>query len=826
MRSSTLRVIAFILFFPALASGQTAGKTIRAVHTETPPVIDGAVSDPQWQSASPVLDFTQFDPEEGKLPTEMTSVRVLYDDHALYVGVICYDAEPGKIVRQLSRRDRTTEADRFSIMIDSYHDQKTAFLFSSNDLGVQSDGVVSQNGLVYDATWDAVWSVKTRVYQDGWSAEFEIPYSALRFSRSENGKYLWGINFRRYISRKYETDEWVMVPRNAVLPGTISAVSQMGHLVGVANISPPLNLSLIPYVSGKGRWETGYPSVSSSPHTTGDAGLDIKYGLSSNFTLDATINPDFGQVEVDEAVLNLTVFETRYPEKRPFFIEGSQMFVFGSSIDNTAQTTGIPLALFFSRRIGRRPAGSSSFPDSVVVDDPLVTPILGALKVTGRTDGGLSVGVISAATADEHATIRGSTGVDTSVLTEPRATYNVVRFKQDLDGGTWVGALATVTGKDRTNPAFSGGVDWNLRLADGKYAMDGYLAGVHSSSTLVKPDGTAGRLLFSSIVGDHWITTGSADFFSESFDCNDAGFFAQPHDRGGYMQVLYRENFAEGPFRRYSLALNPELRWNWSGVRTHSQVELAASGLTTGFWTLALAYDYLIPSYDDAERDIVGIYRHPGGHEVSLDLSSDPRKDVSGSFTGMYGFDELEKRSGTVSVSLTLRPLAWMEFTPLMYYQLVTGEETAVFDVTTGRNVQQDFGGRTYTLFSTRALEEVNLAMRGTVALTRTLSLQFFSQVLVAKGAYRKYRRLIAESSFDDTAVPTQPYDFNETTFNANVLLRWEFLPGSAAYLVWTQSRFGDSGVYNTTYDRRFRQTFALPHEDVLFLKLSYWLPL
>ncbi len=825
MKSGTLGCIILSVVLPVLLFGETPAKSIRAVRTNVPPVIDGALTDSVWKTAPAVLDFMQFDPEEGQLPTEVTAVRVLYDDHALYIGVICYDAEPGKIVRQLSRRDRTTEADRFSVMIDSYHDHKTAFLFSTNVSGVQSDGVLSQNGLVYDITWDAVWAVKTRQYQDGWSAEFEIPYSALRFTRSESGEYTWGINFRRYISRKYETDEWVLVPRNAVLPGTISAVSPMGHLMGVSDITPPLNLSLIPYVSGKGRWQTGYSSVSSSPHITGDAGLDIKYGLSSNFTLDGTINPDFGQVEVDEAILNLTVFETRYPEKRPFFIEGSQMFVFGSSIDNTAQTTGIPLALFFSRRIGRRPAGSASVPDSVVVDNPLVTPILGAMKVTGRTDGGLSVGVISAATADEHATLRASGGGDSSVLTEPRALYNVVRLKQDFDGGSWLGALATVTGKDMTLPAFSGGVDWNLRLDEGAYAIDGYVAGAHSSSTLVNPDGGAGRFLVSRIAGDHWVMTGSADFFTRTFDCNDAGFFAQPHDRGGYVQMLYRENFSTGVFRRYSIALNPELRWNWDGIRTHSQVELDATGLTTGFWTLGLAYDYLLPSYDDAERDVLGIYRHPAGHEVSVSLTSDPRKDISGSLTGTYGVNDLRKRNTSLSLSLTLRPIAWMEFTPLIYFQSVRREETAVFDVATGQNVQQEFGGVTSTVFGDRALDEVDIALRGTISFTRTLSLQFFSQVLIARGAYANYRRLIGESSFAYSGVPTRGYDFNETTFNANVLLRWEFMLGSTAYLVWTQSRFGDSGLYATSYERRFRETFALPHEDVLVLKLSYWLP-
>ena len=211
-KSLTLVILLCLVGAPGLAG--TTPKVVTAVRTDVPPVIDGLVNDVQWQKAPAVLDFTQFDPEEGGLPTEITSVRLLYDNRALYVGVICYDAHPEQIARQLTRRDRNSEADRFSVMVDSYFDRQSAFVFVTNVSGVQSDGVLSQDGSVYDITWDAVWTVKTRTYVDGWSAEFEIPYNALRFAYQPDGVYRWGINFRRYISRKKETDEWVMVPRS------------------------------------------------------------------------------------------------------------------------------------------------------------------------------------------------------------------------------------------------------------------------------------------------------------------------------------------------------------------------------------------------------------------------------------------------------------------------------------------------------------------------------------------------------------------------------------------------------------------------------------
>ena len=817
-----------LLAVPHLLAG-TAGKTVRAVRTAEPPVIDGSLSDPQWQIADAVLDFTQYDPDEGALPTELTSVRILYSNTAVYIGVICYDSDPRKIVQQLTRRDRSGEADRFSVMIDSYHDHKTAFLFSANVSGVQSDGVLSQDGMVYDITWDAVWNVRTRIYRDGWSAEFEIPYSALRFSRSDEGTYDWGINFRRYISRKRETDEWVMLPRSETTPGTISSVSGMGRLLGLVNIDPPLNLSLIPYLSGKSRFQSATPSTPASSRLSGEVGLDLKLGISPNFTLDATINPDFGQVEVDQAVLNLTVFETRYPEKRPFFIEGSQLFTFGSSIDNSSQTTGIPLALFFSRRIGKTPSGSSSvaaLPDSVVEGNPVVTTILGAAKITGRSDGGLSVGLISAGTDEELAHLRDNAGAITPFRTEPKGLYNIFRVKQDWDGGSWLGALATVTSKENRLPAVTGGLDWNLRMGEGTYTLDGHIAAARSSRTDIFRDGLAGRLLFSRIKGEHWLYTLSGDFYTRTFDINDVGFFAQPHDRGGYGQFVYQENFGSGLFRRYRLILNPEARWNWDGIQTQGQIELSLSGLLTNFWSPTLAYDYVLSTYDDAEQGILRLYRRPVSQRISAQVGTDTRRNLYALFTGSYEADHRMKRIAMGSVSVTIRPAPWLEIGPWVLYQHVRGEEAAIFSPSYGGIVTQNVGGVDYTLFGDRDVDELDFALRGIVTFTRTFSLQWFSQVLIARGRYQNYRRLIGTSDFDSGNIPNASYDFNQTIFNANVLLRWEFLPGSTAYLVWTQARVGESGDYGASFGRRIHETFALPHEDVLLLKVSYWFPL
>ena len=791
---------------------EAGGKEITAVRVDRPPVIDGRLTEDLWQQAGAVLDFTQFDPVEGALPSELTSVRILYTDRALYVGVICYDSRPQGIVRQLTRRDRSTEADRFTVMIDSFRDRQSAFVFSANVSGVQSDGILSQAGMVYEDTWDAVWSVQTRVYRDGWSAEFEIPFHELRFAAEEAGELDWGVNFRRYISRKHEITEWVMVPRSEQLQ-----IPFWGTLRGVRGIHPPLHLTVVPYVSGSA--EALQQGFEESPSWRAQAGLDLKYGITNNFTLDATVNPDFGQVEVDRAVLNLTVFETLFPERRPFFVEGSQFFSFGASVDNS------PLPLFFSRRIGKQPTGASSVvapAGGAVVSNPQQTTILGALKLSGRSSGGTALGVVSALTDREVATVRDSTGARQTIRTEPRGSYSVARVRQDFSDGSWIGMIGTLAARESTVPALAGGLDWNLRLGSGTHSLDGYLAAARPSLETMPRVGVSGRLLFSRVSAEHWFYAASYDAASRTFDINDLGYFARPRDQGGYMQVLYRQNSAAGPFLRYGFSLVPEARWNWDGIATHRETGLRSSAEFRNFWLLDLNYTYRHPAYDDAESGIVGTYRRPAGHTAYLGLASDPRAWLAGELTLVATPDVRGKSAYQAFLGATIRPAAWVELMPWVGYQRVRFEETGVF--AGGGILTTELGGQRYSVFGDRDLDEVDLSFRGIITFTRSLSLQFTTQVLMARGTYRNYRRLVDATTFAPEAIPEGQYDFNTTTFNANVLLRWEYLPGSTAYLVWTQERYGDSAVYDTGFAARFKDTFALPHDDVVLLKVSYWL--
>lgn len=815
-RSKAIRftgVFTLIIFlFRTLVFGGTSPKTIVATRTANSPRIDGVIDPIEWKAAVPASGFTQFDPEEGAPATEATSVFVLYDDDALYVGVKCADSDPKEIVHQLTRRDRSTQADRISVIIDSYHDENTAFLFSGSVSGVQSDGVLSQDGTIYDVQWDAVWEFGASVNAEGWGAEFRIPYSALRFTGNE-AEYVWGINFRRYIARKKETDEWVMVGRDEAPVGTISSVSKMGHLSGLRDIHPPLHLEILPYQMSCLKYLSQPDPFPLRRDLRSTIGLDLKYGITQNFTLDIAANPDFGQVEVDQSVLNLTVFETFYPEKRPFFLEGSPIFSFGNSFD------GRQLRLFYTRRIGKQPIAPYP-PDSgfSYVDEPQVTTILGAGKLTGKTGGGLSVGLLTALTGEEQGVAEDIAGNrKPPVIFEPEANYNVLRLKQDVGDRGAVGMIATTTFKDRRFPSLAGGVDWNLRPGGGKIAIDGYLSG----SQLTPEEGTrntgsSGRIGIGTLESENWFGFGAYDFATHRFSINDAGYFSQPRDQGGYAELSYRENYAEEPIRRYSFTTNYSSRWNWNGTRTLQQVEFEPKWELRNFWLLTLDFVHEMSAHDDEYRGIVGLYRRPESNTFAATIQSDSRKAIHA--VGHGGFESAGNgmTSWWTSFQWTLRPNSWMEFSPALTVVVTRSEEAwpLFFYTAGGKN-----------LFGDRDIDQYDISLRGTITFSRSISLQFFTQVLLAKGQYSNFRELEGPDRL--TSIPYDKSagnpDFNEKILNANIVFRWEYLPASTVYLVWTQARFGDDAMYGRSVGESLGETFKLPMDNVLLAKVTYW---
>ena len=532
--------------------------------------IDGRLDESAWQAATPVTDFRQFDPNEGQPASERTEARILIDDAAIYVGMRLYDSEPKKVQSQLARRDEGIEGDLVEVTFDSYHDHLSAFIFRLSPAGARRDATVSSNGNS-DNSWDAVWEGSSTVDSLGWTAEFRIPLSQLRYDPNRSS---WGLQLGRKIARKAEVSFFAFTPKSEQ-----QGVNRYGHLTGLGKLPSPRRLELVPYALAKNE----NPGVARNDplqkrnQIVPGAGLDLKYGLTSNFTLDATFNPDFGQVEVDPAVVNLSAFETFFPERRPFFVEGASIFRFGSM---RTQNTSNGYNFLHTRRIGRQPQRFLGGSNVTFVDAPLETTIATAAKLTGRTSGGWSIGVLDAFTMREKARFLDAAGAQQRTTVEPRANYFVGRVKKDLrEGNTTIGVAATVVNRSLDDPAllpifrraaYVGGIDWNHAWSNRRYAFDGAIAVTHNLGTaeaidalqvssaryLQRPDrehnrrdptktsltGYVAEMTFAKLAGLHWKGSVSYQEYSPLFEINEAGFLGSTDMRSVTPLIGYEEN--------------------------------------------------------------------------------------------------------------------------------------------------------------------------------------------------------------------------------------------------------------------------------------------
>ena len=562
-----------------------------------PPIIDGRLNDEVWGQAQPASGFTQRDPQEGAPATERTEIRFLYDDEALYIAARLDDSEPHLISRRLSRRDNSADADLLSVYLDPMHDHLTGAVFRVSASNVQQDAIL-YNDTWSDGSWDAVWDSQTFVDDRGWSVEMRIPLSQLRFPASE--RHTWGVNVERFIRRKNEYDWLHMVPKDET-----GVVSRMQHLSGLDGLRPRRTLELLPYAAARAEFveprRVGNPFNDGS-RSFGSAGLDVKWGLTSNLTLNGTLNPDFGQVEVDPAVVNLSAFETFFEERRPFFLEGSQIFgSFGTTGSNSywGFNTSDP-SIFYSRRIGRTPQLSAS---GDFVDPPTATTILGAAKMTGKTSGGWSIGVLDAVTDRELARTH-TGGLGGRAAVEPFTNYLVARVQRDLGRRAGAGFMTTAVNRRLDTPGFHdaladqayvAGVDGHWFLDNDRvWVLTGKLAASRVSGTpafldrlqrapqryFQRPDashveldptrtaltGVMHRLVFNRNSGT-WFVNAQLWGASPGFESNDLGFHGTG-DRGGAHVVYQWRNPNPNRFARSrQFWVAKWWTWNYAGER-------------------------------------------------------------------------------------------------------------------------------------------------------------------------------------------------------------------------------------------------------------------
>jgi Domain of unknown function (DUF5916) len=865
-----LILFAFILMASVTAAAELKVKAFRLTE---PITVDGKLNEKFWKDENAVTEFFQRDPVEGAKATEKTVIDIGFDDEAIYIGARMYDSQPKLIEARLVRKDVQITSDQLMFYVDPYHDRRSGYYFGVNAAGTLYDGTL-MNDTWDDNSWDGVWQGEAHVDDKGWTVEMRIPYSQLRFQQQD--QYVWGVNFLRTIARKNETDYLVVRPKKESV-----FVSRFADLTGIGNIKPQRRIEIMPYVTNKASFthpDAGNPFNDGSSYDPG-MGADMKFGIGTNLNLDATANPDFGQVEVDPAVINLSDVETFFQEKRPFFIEGSSIFNFGEG--GATNYWGFNWAgpiMFYSRRIGRTPQGS--IPDSDYQDAPDGTSILGAGKLTGKIGHGWTIGTLHAFTGKETADYSVD-GTSLQAEIEPKTYYQVTRgLKEFGDGRQGLGFMATLALRifddlrleDEINgSAYVYGIDgWTFLDSNKTWVVTGWSAfstvkgntarmtdlQQNSQHYFQRPDadyvevdpnatslsGAAGRVYLNKEKGNFFMNA-AFGFVTPGFDNNDVGFLYRAdqynmHVGGGYKWTT------PGKYFRYAEAGLAAFRTldfggdtTWSGLFHFGYVEFK------NYYTLdySLAWNPEETLNNTRTRGGPQTLNLPG-YEVNVFAKTDTRKKIVFGLGGnLYEADSSHFRlvrsslewKPRANLSLTAEPSLERTWTPAMW---IDNFDDPFATHTYGkRYVFADFDQRTFVA-----------GLRVNWTFTPRLSLQLYGQPLISSGKYTNYKELARPSSYafniygnpvissgevtidPDGTGPASAFTFDDPNFNfkslrGNAILRWEYKPGSTIYFVWTQTRTDEESIGNFQLGKSFGRLWKAESDNIFLIKFSYY---
>jgi len=816
--------------------------TATAIRAAESPRIDGLDTDALWRDATPVDGFRQFDPQEDVEPAQRTEARFAFDDRNLYVLVRAYDSSPDSIMALLSRRDERTQSDYIRVIVDSYHDRRTGYQFMVNPAGVKRD-IYLYNDTNEDISWDAVWDVKTSIDSLGWIAEFRIPLSQLRYPKKE--LHTFGVAVHREVGRTNERSSWPVWRRSQA-----GLASQLGEVQGIAGISSPRRLEFVPYSVQS---NASLPRAGEFGRTQrGTVGADIKYGLSSNLTLDAAINPDFGQVEADPSVLNLGAFEQFFGERRPFFLEGTGIFRFDQDC-NDGECTG----LFYSRRIGRAPQLSFMSPDPLAV--PTSSTILGAAKITGRLGNGLSIGILNAMTDREL--------VGNDLEVEPRTNYFVTRLNKDLRGGrSGVGMILTAVNRDLDpsaqpylrSSAYTTGIDARHRFgANGNYQLSGNVVGslVRGSAEAIaatqrssvhyfqRPgdeleyDPTKTDLTgYGLSIGLNKIGGGITRFWtggwykSPGLEINDVGFMTSVNSMGwsNWFAFVFQE--PKWFYRRWQINFNQWSGFTSDGTNTGIGGNINTNVTFRNMWFMYGGIGGTRAAYCSSCLRGGPFLRTDPQLNTWFGFSGDSRKSI---VPGLSTW--ANARDGWDSYNYGVNP----------YFNIrVASRFSGSLGITYQRNIDdrqwlRNYGvaGNDSTHYTVGHLsqETLNLTTRINFTASPTLSFQFYGSPFVSVGEYSDWREVSAprheeyDSRFSPFTMGGDPgsYDFNFKQFRSNFVMRWEYRPGSTLFLVWGQGREqGNQDLGNFRGFRDYQNLFSAHPANTFLIKASYWFSL
>jgi hypothetical protein len=861
MRRVIAAVLALLLApnaFAAPAADSTARPAVHAAHATSAIRVDAVLDEDVWKSAVPVTEFRQNDPDQGAPPRERSEVRVAYDEQALYVGARLYDDAPDSIRAQLARRDNGTAADAFQVYLDPLCDRTTGYYFAVSAAGTLLDGVL-YNDSWNDDSWDGVWSARARRDSLGWTAEMRIPFSQLRFRSGADVR--WGINFRRFLSRSNEADMLVYTPR-----GQSGFVSRFADLEGLGDPRSGRHVEISPYATSKGEFlvHDAADPFNDGSRLSSSAGGDLRASVSSRLKLNATVNPDFGQVEIDPAVVNLTDVETFFQEKRPFFTEGVSMFRCGNNGAN--DYWGFNWAdptFFYARRIGRAPEGR--VPRTAdYADVPLAARILGAAKLTGQLAPGWSFASLHALTRREEADFT-QAGVPSRIGVEPLTYYGVVRGQHEMndrrqglgllaqtsirqfepgeslrdqvnasgtaitmDGWsfldhtrTWVlsgwsgisnvtGSRARITALQRSSPHY-------YQRPDASYL------GVDSSATSL--NGAGARLWLNKQSG-RFLSNSAIGFLSPGLELNDMGFQTRTDVINFHAGAGWQWN-DPNRWRQYANVISALAgSWDFGGVNTFRGLYVGGYLQQRNQWEWNGSSFFLLPVLSDRKTRGGPLMSVAGREVCSFGVNSNPQHRLSWSVSSNPNFTHDGSYEWTLNPSVKWRPAPNVSFTVGPNVDRV---HTTTQYVTTKADPAATATYGAHYVFAKLDQTTVSADLRMDVQMTPALGLQVYAQPLVSSADFHDFGELARPRSdeilyYDPANLPgfVPAPDFTFRTLRANTVLRWEYRPGSTVYVVWTQDRSGQAGDGSFNLDESLADIAHTQASDIFLVKLTH----
>ncbi|WP_299312365.1 DUF5916 domain-containing protein [uncultured Aquimarina sp.] len=890
----TLQVFGIFLF-TLFMNAQDSTVVKKRIYTTKPlngseaPTINGLIEESSWDLVAWSGDFIENEPDENTPPSQQTKFKMLYDQKYLYIAYRCYDTEPDKIEKRLSRRDGFA-GDWVEINLDSYHDKRTGFSFTITAAGVKGDEFISNNGDNWDGSWNPIWYTATNIDDEGWTAEVKIPLSQLKFGKSK--EQIWGLQVNRRFFRKEERSVWQRIPQDA--PGW---VSEFGELHGLIDIEPQKQLEIQPFAVTQ--YDT-FPEEDGNPFRDGDdfklnGGLDAKIGITNDLTMDLTVNPDFGQVEADPAAIALDGFQIFFREQRPFFVENKNIFdyQFANGQDN----------VFYSRRIGRSPQGSigSSPIDTEYVDRPNNTTILGAAKFSGKTKNGWSIGILESVTEREIAKIEDADGNRRETIVEPLTNYFVGRVQKDFnDRNTYIGGIFTATNRnlgdvlnidydnsdtDETSElvglrennlnflrksAYTAGLDFRHNWKDRKYFIEGNLVTSHVEGSKeaieatqnelthlfqrvdadhveVDPNrtslsGTGGKLIGGKSGGGNWRYSGGVFWRSPELELNDVGFLRQADEIRQFANVRYLFLKPTKFYRRANVSLEQSSTFDFEGNYNRMQYEFNGFINYKNNWWTEVGAAHKPRIFTNTVLRGGPRWRFSEENFAFLFFGSDSRKKFN--FTVGY------VNSGARQNNFTFhRYVLRLNYQPFNAFSVSLNPEFERNPNKTQYVTETDFAGTPRYITARIDQQTLSASIRLNYNINPNLTIQYYGQPFISRGTYKDFNYVNnpvasdlnervtlydnSQISFADDIYSVDEDgggvdytfdnpDFSFVQFRSNLVLRWEYIPGSEIFLVWSQgvTGLGDPG------DHLFRsldnQIFGQQPDNTFLIKATY----